>query len=79
MLGIVVAILGLLFSFVVSWKREGITQAILHLISLVSIYFAFFDPFNNTMRHTIHLPALIIVIVSITLSIILWRRTKSRR
>jgi hypothetical protein len=79
MLWIALGILSLLFSFVMSWKREGITQAILNLISLVSFYFAFFDPFNNTIRDTIFFPAFIFGFVSVFITIILWRRTKPRR
>jgi hypothetical protein len=69
-LGILLAILMLLYHFIMSWKRDGIIQAILNLTSLVSIYFTFFDPFNNTIRDTIFLPALIIGIVSFTISFI---------
>jgi hypothetical protein len=72
-------ILIILYWFVMSWKRDGTTQAILNLISLVSIYLAFINPFNNTMHYTIFLPALIIGIVAFTISFILWRRTKPRR
>ncbi|MDQ0876072.1 hypothetical protein QFZ77_004731 [Paenibacillus sp. V4I3] len=79
MLWIALGGLGLLISFVISWKREGITQAILNLISLLSFLFAFIDPFNNIIRVTIYLPALICALASITISIILWRRSSTRR
>lgn len=78
MLWIALGIFSLLFSFVMIWKREGITQAILNLISLISFYIAFFDPFNNTIHDTIFFPALIIGIVLVTMSFILWRRKKPR-
>jgi hypothetical protein len=40
-------ILALLYFFFAVWKREGMTQAILNLISMVSFYFAFFYPLNS--------------------------------
>lgn len=77
MLWLALGILALLFSFVMSWKREGIAQAILNLISMVSFFFAFFDPFNDTINDTIFLPALVIGIVSVAISFIL--KPKIRR
>lgn len=71
MLWIAMGVLGLLLSFVISWKREGITLAILNLISLLSFFFAFIDPFNNTLRSTIFIPALVIGFTSIAISIIM--------
>lgn len=49
MIWLTLGFLALLFSFIMSWKREGITQAILSLISMVSIFFAFFYNFIFAM------------------------------
>jgi hypothetical protein len=72
-------ILILLFDFVIFWKRDGITQTILNFTGLASIYFAFFNTFNNGIHNTIFLLALIIGIVSLTISFTLWWRARPRK
>jgi hypothetical protein len=74
-----VFVLILLHHFVMGWRREGMAQAILYLIILVSFYFAFINPLNNTANYTIFLPALFIGIFSISVSIILWQKDKKRK
>jgi uncharacterized membrane protein len=69
----------LLLNFVMSWKREGIVKAILYLVGIVSVIFAFFNPFNGTFNHTIFLPALFIGILPVIVSFILWLRDKKRK
>ncbi|SEB69894.1 hypothetical protein SAMN05443246_1608 [Paenibacillus sp. GP183] len=78
-LALVVFVLLLLFTFVRLWKREGMAQAMLNLISMVSFYFAFFNPLNNTVNETIFLPALFMGILSVTVSFIFWQRDKKRK
>jgi hypothetical protein len=72
-------ILTLLYFFFAVRKREGMTQAILNLISMVSFYFAFFNPLNSALNDTIFLPALFIGIFTLAISFILWLRAKRRK
>jgi hypothetical protein len=74
-----VFVLMLLYQFVMMWKREGMAQAILNLMGLVSFYFAFFNPLNNTVNDTIFLPALFIGFFSFAIAFILWLRVKKRK
>jgi hypothetical protein len=72
-------ILTLLYFFFAVRKREGMTQAILNLISMVSFYFAFFNPLNSTLNDTIFLPALFIGIFFVAISFFLWFRVKRKK
>lgn len=76
---LIIIVLTLLFNFVMWWRRGGVAQAILVLLGTVSFNLAFFNPFNNTVKNAIFVPALFIGIISATVSLILWQKGKQRK
>jgi vacuolar-type H+-ATPase subunit I/STV1 len=78
-LAVAVGMLGLLFSFYMTWKREGIIQAILNLICFTGFMFTVINPFTNTFHSTLFIPALSIAIISSIVSFRLWLRAEKQK